>query len=68
MRFRDQGVGIPEENLSRIGEPFYTTKESGTGLGLMISYRIIQAHKGHMTIHSRVNQGTTVEICLPEVS
>ncbi len=68
MRFRDQGVGIPEENLSRIGEPFYTTKESGTGLGLMISYRIIQAHRGRMMIQSHVNQGTTVEINLPEVS
>jgi PAS domain S-box-containing protein len=67
IRFRDQGVGIPEESIPHLGEPFYTTKESGTGLGLMISYQIVQAHNGHMQIHSQVNQGTTVEVCLPAI-
>jgi PAS domain S-box-containing protein len=67
IRFRDQGVGIPEESIPHLGEPFYTTKESGTGLGLMVSYQIVQAHNGRMQIHSQVNQGTTVEVCLPAI-
>ncbi|WP_169725406.1 PAS domain-containing sensor histidine kinase [Alicyclobacillus contaminans] len=68
LRFIDHGVGIAESHLPRLGEPFYTTKESGTGLGLMISYRIVQAHKGQMSIQSQLHQGTTVEIRLPGVS
>jgi PAS domain S-box-containing protein len=67
IRFRDQGVGIPEENLPHLGEPFYTTKESGTGLGLMVSYQIVQAHNGHMQIRSQLNEGTTVEVRLPAI-
>lgn len=65
VRVTDQGVGIPGERLAKIGEPFFSTKESGTGLGLMVSHRIIEAHRGRMSIWSQVNQGTTVEIELP---
>jgi len=65
VRVVDQGVGIPVENLSRMGEPFYTTKEKGTGLGLMICHRIVQHHGGRLQIHSVVNEGTCVEIVLP---
>jgi PAS domain S-box-containing protein len=61
----DQGEGIPKDMLPKLGEPFFTNKESGTGLGLMISQRIIQAHKGHLEIQSEVGQGTTVMIKLP---
>ncbi|MNI80278.1 Sporulation kinase E [compost metagenome] len=62
----DEGEGIPEEVLPKLGQPFFTNKETGTGLGLMISQRIIQAHKGQLEIDSRVGYGTWVTITLPE--
>ncbi|USG65087.1 PAS domain S-box protein [Brevibacillus ruminantium] len=65
IRFIDQGDGIDEDRIQKLGEPFYTTKEKGTGLGLMISYKIVQAHRGGMKINSQKNRGTTVEIMLP---
>lgn len=65
IRFKDQGCGIPQDELSRIGQPFFTTKETGTGLGLMVSQRIIQNHKGTIRIESAQRKGTTVEILLP---
>lgn len=63
--FIDQGVGISEKQIPRLGEPFYTTKEEGTGLGLMVCYRIIETHGGHMEIYSKSQKGTTIEVCLP---
>lgn len=65
IRFIDQGCGISQEQLSRLGQPFFTTKETGTGLGMMISQRIIQTHGGTMQIESQEGKGTTVEIWLP---
>jgi two-component system, sporulation sensor kinase A len=65
IRVIDQGCGIPEDILSKIGTPFYTTKEKGTGLGLMVSQRIIQNHEGAMRIKSKEGQGTTIEVFLP---
>jgi len=64
----DEGVGIPKERLSTLGEPFYTTKEKGTGLGLMTCYKIIESHHGILDIQSTVNKGTTIEIILPSIS
>ncbi len=64
VRFIDQGNGIPEEVINRIGEPFFTTKENGTGLGLMISKEIIERHNGKMNIESCEN-GTNIEVILP---
>lgn len=64
IRIIDQGTGIPEHLLSKIGEPFFTTKEQGTGLGLMICKNIIEEHKGSLNINSSSN-GTKVEIFLP---
>jgi PAS domain S-box-containing protein len=61
----DQGEGIPEGKLKRIGEPFYTTKEKGTGLGFMVCRKIIEDHQGTLNISSRLNQGTTIEVILP---
>jgi signal transduction histidine kinase len=61
----DQGTGIPKERTHRLGEPFYTTKDSGTGLGLMVSYKIIEAHGGEMIFESCPNAGTKVNIYLP---
>ncbi|MFT9846248.1 PAS domain S-box protein [Aneurinibacillus sp. REN35] len=65
VRIIDQGSGISEDRIQKLGEPFYTTKEKGTGLGLMISYKIVQAHRGTIRIMSREKKGTTVEIMLP---
>lgn len=65
IEIKDEGIGIPEEMMSKLGEPFFTNKESGTGLGLMVSQRIIQSHKGMMDIKSVMNRGTTVIIELP---
>lgn len=65
LEFVDQGVGIPEDRLTKIGEPFYSTKEKGTGLGMMICQRIIKNHRGTMDIESKVNQGTTIRLFLP---
>ncbi|MBO7746209.1 PAS domain S-box protein [Paenibacillus sp. MWE-103] len=61
----DQGIGIPEEKIAKLGDPFYTDKDAGTGLGIMVSQRIIQSHQGHFEIKSKVNVGTTVLISLP---
>lgn len=65
IRFIDQGVGIEQERIDRLGEPFYSTKEKGTGLGLMVSYRIIEQHNGQIKVSSKKNQGTTVDVILP---
>jgi two-component system, sporulation sensor kinase A len=61
----DEGVGIPPDLLERLGEPFLTTKDKGTGLGLMVCYKIIEAHEGMMSISSKHGQGTVVKIVLP---
>lgn len=65
VSFTDQGVGIPENRIPRLGEPFYTTKEKGTGLGLMMCYKIIEAHGGSIAFTSKENVGTTVDLVLP---
>jgi PAS domain S-box-containing protein len=65
LSVKDEGCGIPEEILPRLGEPFYTLKEKGTGLGLMICNKIIKQHHGSITYHSKEQQGTLVEIKLP---
>ncbi|MCP1283730.1 ATP-binding protein [Bacillus cereus] len=64
----DQGFGIEKEKLEKIGKVFYTTKENGTGLGLMITYKIIKEHQGSIAIQSNMGIGTKVEIFLPTVS
>lgn len=62
--FIDQGCGIPKKHLDRIGQPFFTTKENGTGLGLMISMQIVENHKGTIKISSG-ETGTTIRVRLP---
>jgi len=66
VRVTDQGGGIPEDHLRRLGEPFFTTKEKGSGLGLMISHKIIEEHEGCIRYDSRTGEGTTVSIRLPQ--
>jgi two-component system, LuxR family, sensor kinase FixL len=65
IRIHDEGVGISEEDRIRIFEPFYTTRKRGSGLGLSISYKIIEAHKGHIKALSAPDRGTTFVIRLP---
>ena len=65
ISIKDNGCGIPQEIQKKIFDPFFTTKEQGSGLGLAISYRIIENHKGELTIRSGENQGTEVIIYLP---
>ncbi|WP_084783157.1 EAL domain-containing protein [Bacillus dakarensis] len=65
IKISDNGVGISEDRLKRLGEPFYSNKEKGTGLGLMMCFRIIREHNGSMTFSSKEGQGTTVEVKLP---
>lgn len=65
IKIVDSGSGISPENLKRIYEPFYTTKENGTGLGLLISQKIIQDHGGALNITSEIGKGTTAEVVLP---
>lgn len=64
LLFIDTGEGIPQHILKRIGEPFLTTKEKGTGLGLMISKQIVENHNGRIHFSSN-NNGTIIEIVLP---
>jgi len=61
----DTGGGIPQEQINRIFEPFYTTKKKGSGLGLMIVQRIVRAHNGKIELESNVGRGTTFRIWLP---
>ncbi|GLH63463.1 ATP-binding protein [Parageobacillus sp. G301] len=61
----DTGVGISKERLQKIGEPFFTLKEKGMGLGLTTSTKIVQEHKGTIEIESEVGKGTTVHLSFP---
>jgi two-component system, sporulation sensor kinase E len=65
ISIKDEGYGIPEEKLKKLGQPFYTTKERGTGLGLMVSYRIIEEHEGTIKVESEVGKGTVFHVYLP---
>jgi two-component system, cell cycle sensor histidine kinase and response regulator CckA len=63
--FRDTGIGIPEQYLSKIFDPYFTTKEKGSGLGLATSYSIIKNHGGAIGVRSGVGQGSAFSIHLP---
>ncbi|RKY58819.1 MAG: hypothetical protein DRP96_07890 [Candidatus Neomarinimicrobiota bacterium] len=65
ITLKDTGIGIPEENLSKIFNLYYTTKPNGTGLGLAHAQQIISEHGGIIHVHSRENEGTTFTITLP---
>ncbi|MFC1849724.1 PAS domain-containing sensor histidine kinase, partial [candidate division CSSED10-310 bacterium] len=66
LSVEDTGVGIAAEEQERIFDLYYTTKKKGTGLGLPIALRIVQAHHGSLNVSSEVNQGTTVTVRLPK--
>ncbi|MBD2872901.1 ATP-binding protein [Paenibacillus arenilitoris] len=65
IRIRDEGCGISKEQLSTLGQPFYTTKDKGTGLGLMVTYKIVDNHQGQIAAESEMGVGTTFSIRLP---
>ena len=64
-QFKDNGCGIPAENLEKLFEPLFTTKAKGIGLGLAVSKRIIEAHNGSIEVESEVGKGTTFTVKLP---
>jgi two-component system sensor kinase FixL len=65
IKISDEGIGISEEDLQRIFEPFYTTRTKGSGLGLSISYKIVEAHNGEISAISSPLKGTTFIVRLP---
>jgi len=64
---QDTGIGIPKEHINRIFDPYFTTKQKGSGLGLTVVYSIIKNHEGYITVDSELGKGTTFEIYLPAV-
>lgn len=69
VTIRDNGVGIPEENINKVFDPFFTTREvgAGKGLGLSEAYGIVQKHNGEIEIKSKEKEGTEIVITLPIV-
>ncbi|WP_257391798.1 PAS domain-containing sensor histidine kinase [Mesobacillus jeotgali] len=65
ISIKDEGEGIPPDKIKKLGEPFYTTKERGTGLGLMVSFKIVEEHGGTIEVESEVGLGTNFHIYLP---
>ncbi len=65
IKIKDQGVGIPEQYLDRIFDPYFTTKPKGNGLGLATCYSIVKNHSGLITVESEVHVGTTFDVYLP---
>jgi signal transduction histidine kinase len=62
----DTGKGISEEDFHKIFEPYFTTKETGTGLGLTVVFKVIKEHKGEINVNSTVGEGTVFTITLPK--
>lgn len=65
LEVKDSGVGIPQENAAKIFEPYYTTKEFGSGLGLTVVYKIVKEHGGEISLNSTINEGTTFTMSFP---
>lgn len=65
IQVKDEGCGIPKDKIPKLNEAFYTTKETGTGLGLVVTEKIIKDHNGKMSFESEVGVGTTVKVVLP---
>jgi PAS domain S-box-containing protein len=68
IEITDNGKGIPNQDLSKLFEPFFTSKKGGTGLGLTATYNIISKHDGTIKVTSEVNKGTSFNITLPQLS
>jgi two-component system cell cycle sensor histidine kinase/response regulator CckA len=68
ISIKDTGIGIPQENIQKIFDPYFTTKPNGSGFGLSTSYSIVKNHNGHISVESRSGTGTTFYIYLPASS
>lgn len=68
ISIQDNGVGIAEKHLNKIFDPYFTTKQEGSGLGLATSYSVIQKHGGNLTVNSELGEGTTFNIYLPALT
>ncbi|MFT8362447.1 MAG: ATP-binding protein [Sporolactobacillus sp.] len=68
LQIKDTGVGIPEHTLEQLGNPFFTTKVHGTGLGIAICQQIMHSHHGQLRVQSIVDQGTTVSLIFPSAT
>ncbi|MBA3063639.1 MAG: HAMP domain-containing histidine kinase, partial [Atribacteria sp.] len=62
----DNGVGISEKDLNQIFDPFFSTKDKGSGLGLSIVYKLVEAHQGEIKVESKEGEGTKFVIFLPQ--
>lgn len=67
IEVKDYGKGMTDNQLKNIGTPFYSMKEKGTGLGLMVCYNIIEGMKGKIEVESQLNEGTSFKILLPKI-
>jgi PAS domain S-box-containing protein len=65
ISFRDEGAGIDQVHIDRIFDPYFSTKETGSGLGLATAYSIVDKHGGHIFVNSKVKEGTTFTLYLP---
>ncbi|OOR13060.1 sensor histidine kinase, partial [Bacillus mycoides] len=66
IRIQDSGIGMSQEQINRFGEPYFSTKTKGTGLGTMVAVKIIETMRGSLKIRSIVNKGTTLTITFPK--
>ncbi len=67
LTVQDTGIGIPKEHINKIFDPYFTTKQKGSGLGLTVVYSIIKSHEGYIRVDSELGKGTTFEIYLPAI-
>jgi len=65
VRLRDNGCGIPDDRIAKIFNPFYTSKQNGTGLGLGISKKVLDAHRGSIEVSSRAGEGSEFRVSIP---
>jgi two-component system sporulation sensor kinase B len=68
ITIQDTGIGMSEQEVKRLGSPYYSTKDKGTGLGMMVAFSIIKAMNGKITVHSEKGEGTEFLIILPKVN
>ena len=66
IRIEDSGIGMSQEQINRFGEPYFSTKTKGTGLGTMVAVKIIETMQGNLKIRSVMNKGTTLTITFPK--
>jgi two-component system, sporulation sensor kinase B len=68
INIKDQGIGMTKKQINRLGSPFYSLKENGTGLGMMVSFQILRSYKGKIKVISEKDVGTEFIILLPQIS